>query len=143
MDAVLSYLLMFGTAFGAATILPFYSEVVLLGLLATDLNPGILWLVASVGNTLGAVVNWFIGLKYGALAGSRWLPATEDQMARAQAWFSRWGVWTLLLAWAPVGGDALTFLGGIMRVRLWLFLLLVGAGKAARYAAIILAFEAV
>ena len=143
MDAVLNYLLMFSTAFGAATILPFYSEVVLVGLLATDLNPQLLWGVASLGNTLGALVNWYIGLKYGHLAGSRWLPVTEDQMARARGWFSRWGVWTLLLAWAPVGGDALTFLGGMMRVRLWLFFLLVGAGKAARYAAIILAYEAV
>ena len=42
------------------------------------------------------------------------------------------------MAWLPVGGDALTFIGGMMRVRLPLFLLLVGTGKAARYAAVVL-----
>ena len=58
-------------------------------------------------------------------------------MERGQAWFERWGVWSLLLAWAPVGGDALTFVAGIMGTRLPLFLLLVGLGKGARYAVVI------
>jgi membrane protein YqaA with SNARE-associated domain len=39
----------------------------------------------------------------------------------------------LLLAWAPVGGDALTFIAGFMRVRFELFLLLTALGKGARY----------
>ena len=38
-------------------------------------------------------------------------------------------------------GDPLTFVGGIFRVNLWTFLLLVGAGKAARYAVVVLAVQ--
>ena len=34
-----------------------------------------------------------------------------------------------------------TFVGGILRVNVWIFLLLVGAGKAARYAVVILAVQ--
>ena len=37
----------------------------------------------------------------------------------------------------PVGGDALTLIAGIMKVRLWLFLLLVGTGKALRYISVV------
>lgn len=55
-----AYVLLFWSAFGAATILPFYSEVVLLATLESGHDPSLLWLVATLGNTLGAVVNWAI-----------------------------------------------------------------------------------
>ena len=43
----------------------------------------------------------------------------------------------MLFAWLPVGGDALTFIAGVMRVRWWVLLLLCGIGKGARYAVVI------
>lgn len=135
------YLLLFASAFGAATLLPFYSEVVFLALLEQGLQPGWLWLAATTGNTAGSVVNWFIGLKYAHLAGTRWFPVSEKSLQRASDWFGRYGYWTLLLAWLPVGGDALTFIGGILRVRLGVFLLLVAIGKGARYGALLYAFS--
>lgn len=134
-----AYLVLFVSAFGAATVLPFYSEVVYVAMLEAGLNPGLLWLSATAGNTLGSVVNWVIGWKYGHLAGTRWFPISEKHMARGRAWFGRYGYWTLLFAWLPVGGDALTFVGGILRVRLSVFLILVSIGKGARYAMILLA----
>ncbi len=136
-----AYAILFWTAFGAATILPFYSEVVLVGMLGAGYDPGLLWLSATIGNTLGAVVNWAIGWQFDYLLGRRWMPVTEAQLERGRQWFGKYGYWSLLLAWLPVGGDALTFVGGIMRVRLGVFLLLVGFGKGARYAAIILAYD--
>jgi membrane protein YqaA with SNARE-associated domain len=135
-----AYFILFWSALGAATVLPFYSEVVLLGMLAAGHDPALLWLSATIGNTLGAVINWAIGWHVDALVGRRWFPFTEAQLERARQWFYKYGYWSLLMAWAPVGGDALTFVGGIMRVRIGVFCLLVGFGKAARYAAIILAF---
>lgn len=137
-----SYFILFGSALGAATILPFYSEVVLLAMLGSGLSPAGLWLAATTGNTLGAVINWAIGWKYAHLAGTRWLPISEARMARAEGWFDRYGYWTLLLSWMPVGGDALTFIGGMMRIRIMVFLLLVGIGKGLRYAVVILAYDA-
>ena len=53
---------LFATAFLAATIFPFQSELLLLGLLAAGAHgPWELLAAASVGNTLGAVVNWALG----------------------------------------------------------------------------------
>ncbi|MGK0484265.1 MAG: membrane protein YqaA with SNARE-associated domain, partial [Planctomycetota bacterium] len=59
------------------------------------------------------------------------------KLDRAQRWFEARGVWTLTLAWVPVVGDALTFIAGVLRTPLWIFVVLVGLGKAVRYAVVI------
>ncbi len=128
---------LFLTALLAATILPAYSEVLFTGLLLQGHDPLLLWLTASVGNTLGSAVNWALAVYLLRFREHRWFPFREERLGRAQRWFQRYGVWSLLLAWAPIGGDALTFVAGLMRVNFWLFLTLVAIGKAARYAALI------
>ena len=130
---ITGYLALFGSAFLAATILPFYSEVVMFALLREGGDPTLLIIVATLGNTLGAVVNWLLGLYLLHFQDRRWFYFSREQIVKAQRWFQRYGFWSLLMAWAPVGGDALTLVAGIMKVRLWLFLLLVGSGKALRY----------
>lgn len=132
-----SYFTLFATSFLAATILPFYSEVVLFALLRAGGDPLILVCVATLGNTLGAIVNWVMGRYLLHFQDRRWFYFKKEQIERAQQWYNRYGFWTLLLAWLPIGGDALTFIAGIMRVRLSLFVLLVGSGKAARYVSIV------
>ena len=132
-----AYLGLFGVAFLAATILPAYSEVALAGLHAAGYDPWALWAWATAGNTLGAAVNWAMGRFLLRFEGRRWFPFRAGGLGFAQRWFQRYGVWSLLLAWAPVGGDALTFIAGVMRVRFDLFLLLTAIGKGARYAIVL------
>ena len=135
---MLSYLLLFSSSFLAATILPFYSEIVLFALVRQGEPVLILIIVASVGNTLGAVVNWYLGRFLLHYQDRRWFYFKKDQVAKMQYWFQRYGVWSLLFAWLPLGGDALTFIAGIMKVRIGVFLLLVGVGKSLRYIAVVL-----
>lgn len=130
---MIAYLLLFGSSFLAATILPFYSEVLLFALLRDGGDPWMLVAVATLGNTLGAVVNWVLGLYILRFQHKRWFYFSQKQISKAQAWFQRYGVWTLLLAWLPIGGDPLTLIAGIMRVKIVPFLLLVGLGKGLRY----------
>ena len=132
-----TYLLLFGTSFLAATILPFYSEVVLFALLRDGGDTVSLVLTATAGNTLGAAVNWWLGRYLLHFQDRRWFYFKPSQIEKAQRWFQRYGVWTLLLAWLPVGGDPLTLIAGIMRVRLDVFLVLVGLGKGLRYVTIV------
>jgi membrane protein YqaA with SNARE-associated domain len=134
---ITAYLLLFGSAFLAATILPFYSEVILFALLREGGDPTVLVVVATIGNTLGAVVNWVLGHYLLHFQDRRWFYFKPAQVEKAQRWFQRYGVWTLLLAWMPVGGDALTFIAGVMKVRILPFLVLVGAGKALRYISVV------
>jgi membrane protein YqaA with SNARE-associated domain len=132
-----SYLFLAASAFVAATLLPFSSEVVLVALLVRGADPVGVLIAATIGNTLGAVVNWYIGGFLLHFETRRWFPFRPHQIHRAQAWFLRYGKWSLLMSWLPVGGDALTLYAGIMRVPLGLFLVLTAIGKGTRYAVVI------
>lgn len=124
---------LFLAAFLAATPLPLPSEPVFLALLAAGYEALPLVFVASIGNTLGSLVTYAIGAGAERLKHHRWFPLPPEALAKAQGWWNRWGLWSLLLSWAP-GGDALVALAGLMRVPLWRFLILVAIAKTARYA---------
>lgn len=131
---MLTYLGLFASAFLAATLLPAYSEVLFAALLRVGHDPLALWAWATAGNTLGSAVNWVLGRYLLHFEGRRWFPFRRDRLGAAQRWFQRYGVWSLLFAWLPVGGDALTFIAGMMRVNFSVFFLLTLVGKGTRYA---------
>jgi len=124
---------LFIVAFGAATILPFQSEIVFIALqVQGDIN--IWWIIAfaSVGNILGSGLNYGLGWYIEKFRGRRWFPVTQAQLDRAREWYLKYGVWTLLVSWLPLG-DALTVIAGVMRTKVWLFFLLVAIAKITRY----------
>jgi len=130
-----AYAGLFAGSFLAATVFPFQSEAILVGLLlGGDLPWTVLLAVATAGNVLGSVVNWGLGRFFLHFRDRRWFPVKPDSYARVERWFARWGVWSLLFAWLPVVGDPLTVVAGALRVGLPLFVALVTAGKLGRYA---------
>lgn len=137
METLAALGLMAGAAFVAATLLPAQSEAVFVGLLAAgSVDPALLFIVASLANTAGSIVNWWLG-RLIATGGVERLPARlrpdTERFARAQRWFARFGWPALLFAWLPIGGDPLTFVAGSLNYPLGRFILLVLVGKAARY----------
>ena len=131
---------LFTSAFLSATLLPGSSEALLLFRLHEGADVLSLLLSATAGNLLGSLVTYAMGLGGNAMLHRRWLRIDEADLARAESWFSRWGSSVLLLAWLPVIGDPLCLLAGLLRVDPARFVLLVGAGKLARYAFIAWAF---
>lgn len=131
------YLTLFVTGFIAATLFPASSEVLLLGLFYQGYLPWALWLSATLGNTLGSCVNWYLGRELLRFQHKRWFPVSPQNLQRAEKQFSHYGVWSLLFAWLPVVGDPLTFVAGTLKVRFGLFLFLVAIGKGVRYAVLI------
>ena len=130
---------LFAVAFVAATILPAQSEAALVGLLLLGKqSPVLLVVVATIGNVLGSVVNWLLGRWIENYRHRRWFPVSEQALDRATGWYRRWGRWSLLLSWAPIGGDALTVAAGVLREPFWSFLLLVIIAKAGRYILLVL-----
>ncbi|WP_312895278.1 YqaA family protein [Rhizobium laguerreae] len=128
------YVGLFVAALIAATIFPAQSEAVLLGLiLSGDYSVVALTAVASVGNILGAVVNWLLGRGLEQLKDKRWFPIRPDKLVHAQRWYQRYGKWSLLASWVPFVGDAITVVAGVMKEPLPIFILLVGIAKTARY----------
>lgn len=132
--ALAAYLALFLAAFLAATIVPAQSEAVLVGLILADKQPLLLLLlVATAGNVLGSVVNWLLGRFIEHFRDRPWFPVSPDKLARAEAWYRRFGVWSLLLSWVPIIGDPLTVVAGVLRTPFLTFLALVTVAKAGRY----------
>lgn len=131
-------LILFGSAFLAATIFPAQSEAVLLVMQANGAASDLALLtVASLGNTLGACVNWGLGRFATRLRDKPWFPASSSQLQRAERWYARWGVWSLLLSWMPFVGDPLTVIAGLLRTPFMIFLVIVAIAKTGRYAVLL------
>lgn len=135
--ALASYLALFLAAFLAATIVPAQSEAVLVGLiLAGDRSLVLLLLVATTGNVLGSVVNWLLGRFIERFRDRPWFPVPRPRLAQAEAWYRRFGIWSLLLSWVPIIGDPLTVVAGVLRTPFLTVLVLVTIAKAGRYVAL-------
>ena len=93
-------------------------------------------LAASLGNILGSCVNWYLGRFITRFQGRRWFPLTQTQVTRAEGWYRRYGRWSLLLSWAPIIGDPLTIVAGVLREPLPVFIALIVLAKTARYLAV-------
>lgn len=132
----LGYLGLFLASFLAATILPLSSEVVLVVLLHNEMNPVMLVSIATFGNVLGSLVNYAIGAWGSVFVVRKVLKVSEAQFDRSKQRFKRFGVFSLLFAWVPLIGDPLTLVAGVLRINLWVFLILVTAGKLMRYLAV-------
>jgi membrane protein YqaA with SNARE-associated domain len=134
MTSLATYAGLFLAALGAASILPMQSEPVLVALLLLREEPAwALVLVASIGNTLGACLNWLLGRWVEHYRDRRWFPVPAEALARAEGWYRRWGRWSLLLSWAPFIGDPLTVVAGVLREPFWVFCALVAVAKTGRY----------
>ena len=118
----------------AATILPLSSEIVLTTMLLTNLfEKNILLVIASSGNILGSIFNWYLGKKITIFQDRKWFPVSPEQLNKSQKYFQKYGLWSLLLAWVPVIGDPLTLLAGVLKVRFSIFFILVSISKISRY----------
>ncbi|MDW5316175.1 YqaA family protein [Rhizobium sp. PL01] len=134
MSDLAAYMGLFLVAFAAATILPFQSEAVFVGLLLTGNYPtALLVAVASAGNVLGSVANWLLGIGIERFKDRAWFPVGTERLAQAQRWYQRYGKWSLLGSWLPIIGDPLTVIAGVLREPFWMFLFLVTIAKVSRY----------
>ncbi|RMH96257.1 MAG: DedA family protein [Calditrichaeota bacterium] len=127
------YVGMFLSAFLAATVLPVSSEAVLILTVSQGLDVFGIVAVATLGNVLGAMLNYAIGRKGNHWVLRRVLRISEASLAKAEARFQRYGAPAMLLAWMPVIGDPLTVVAGIFRLHFGVFVVLVTIGKFFRY----------
>lgn len=124
----------------SSTLFPGGSEAVLLVRLNEGGDPMALVIIATVGNVLGSLITYAMGRLGNKAIHKRWLRMDEAKVARAEDWFTKYGMPSLLLAWLPVVGDPLCLAAGLLRSHVGLFLLLVTIGKAARYAVLAWAY---
>jgi membrane protein YqaA with SNARE-associated domain len=133
-----THISLFIVAMLAATMLPGSSEALLLALVAKEpASAKTLFIVATLGNTLGGVINWGLGRWLISFSEARWFPLEPTRLAQAAQLFRKYGTWSLLFSWLPLIGDPLTVVAGLLRVPFSVFVILVCFGKATRYLALI------
>jgi len=131
---------LFFSALVSSTLFPGGSEAVLLYKLNEGSDAVTLVVIATVGNVLGSLISYAMGRLGNEAVHKKWLRMDEAKVARAEAWFEKYGMPSLLFAWLPIVGDPLCLVAGLLRSHVLLFLLLVSLGKVARYAFIAWAF---
>ncbi len=123
---------LFLSAFISSTIAPGGSEAILAYMVANGHYQVVqLVIVATIGNTLGAMTTWFLGV----LAAKKYplaslLPANKQ---KALDLVRNKGIWTLFFTWLPLVGDVLCFAGGWLKLPFLQACLIILLGKLGRY----------
>lgn len=128
----MGYLGLFVITFLSATILPFSSELLLIGMLKNNYSVFNCVLIATIGNSLGGVTNYFIG-KIGNPLWLKKVGMKETKIIKQQSIIQKYGAWLALVSWIPIIGDPLMIAIGFYRVPFIPFIILLVVGKAARY----------
>ncbi|HEY8037215.1 MAG TPA: YqaA family protein [Methylobacter sp.] len=126
---------LFVSAFISSTIAPGGSEAVLAYMVAAGhYQVELVVIVATIGNTLGAITTWGLGV----LASKKFPVATllSANKQKALDIVRKKGIWTLFFTWLPVVGDALCFAGGWLKLPFFQACLIILLGKLSRYAVI-------
>ena len=124
----------FVVSFISATLLPLGSEPVVFGLV--KLNPDMYWpavLVATLGNTLGGALDWWMGFGSRQAVNKYRGDKTSAIQVKALLWLERLGPKACLLSWLPAVGDPLCAIAGWLKLPFWPCLLYMAIGKFLRY----------
>ena len=126
---------LFISAFLAATILPFSSEVALFAAVESGLDKQTALLVASLGNILAIIFNYYLG--YFLYEKTKAKLSKSKSGMKALHVGHNYGTIALLLSWLPIIGDPLTLVAGMVRINFFYFLLIAGTLRVARYVAVL------
>lgn len=128
----MTYLVLFFSALISATLFPLGSEALLIYDIKQGYNLYLLIFVATLGNSLGSVINYFLGLK-----GEEYLVKKnlikEKYIIKSKYYFDKYGGFSLLFSWLPIIGDPITFIAGTLKYDFKKFLILVVIAKFSRY----------
>ena len=139
MATIMEFLLSYGymgmlvAAFLAASILPFSSEAVMVGLQAAGPDPIFLIVYGTIGNVLGSMFNYTIG-RLGKMEWiEKYLHVKKEDLDKAHRFMAGRGAWMGLLSVIPVVGDVITVALGLMRANVVIVVISVTISKLLRY----------
>ena len=126
------YLGLFIGAFLAATLIPFSSDVLLVGLLAAGGDPVISIVVATLGNWLGGMTSYWLGWlgKWEWL--ERWFGINRQKLESQKQRVDRYGSLLAFFTWVPLVGDVMAVALGFYRTDFKKTALLMLFGHGAR-----------
>ena len=94
---------------------------------------------ASSGNVLAIIFNYYLGYFLYEKTKGKLFHSSFGK--KAFLWGHKYGYCTLLLSWAPLIGDPLTIVAGLVRLNFVWFVVIAGTLRVLRYWFIVLAFS--
>lgn len=137
------YIGLFISAFVAGSILPFSSEVVLTVLVEMGADPTLCLISASIGNTLGGLVCYYLGYLGNMQKIEQWLGIKQEKMDRVDGFVRKYGAWMGLFGVLPWVGEVIIVLLGLMRANVYITTFTMFVGKFTRYLLMLLALQGV
>lgn len=129
----LGYIGLFAGSFLAATVIPFSSDVLLVGALVAGLSPLGAFIVATLGNWLGGLTSYYIGHLGRWQWIEKWLRVKEETLLKHKGLFDKHGSFIALLTWLPFVGDVFAIGLGFYRVNFVKSATFMLVGKSLRF----------
>ena len=127
------YIGLFLASFLAATILPFGSEFVFVTLIAFRLDPWLCTIIASVGNWLGGMTNYYLGRLGKTEWIEKYLKVKKEKIEKIQQWLHGKGAVMAFFSFLPAVGDIIALALGYMRANVYIVNICTFLGKFIRY----------
>ena len=131
---------LFGGTFLAATLIPFPSEGILVGFFLAGFPIIPVLIIATIGNFLGGLTNYFIGKAASSESLQKKFKLNKNKLEKWEKHFSKWGVYLGLLSWIPFVGDPMIVALGYFKVKIIPLSIMMFIGKFLRYLIITLIF---
>lgn len=140
MDTLLDFLQQWGVlglfvgSFLAATVIPFASDVLYVGVLAAGAPPFASFLSASIGNWLGGITSFGVGWLGKWEWIEKWFKVKRETLEKQKCNVDKWGPLLALMTWLPFVGDVFAIALGFYKTKPWLTFLYMLIGKTLRFA---------
>ncbi|MFK8044373.1 MAG: YqaA family protein [Crocinitomicaceae bacterium] len=130
----LGYIGLFIGTFVSATLFPTPSEVFVIGAYELEYNVVLVLIVASIGNLLGGLTNYYLGYKATNSDGlKKRFKLNQTKIDKWEVKLKKYGYWLGLISWLPAIGDPMVGVLGFFKVKFWPLAITMFIGKTARY----------
>lgn len=128
-------LTLFFSGFTSATLLPGSSEALFLYMLSEQIwDAGLLILIVGLGNSLGGMTNWLLGLLiHKGFYKNKGKDSQAKSYSKAEKWLQKYGSPALFFSFLPIIGDPLCVVAGLVKISWLKAVLFISAGKFFRY----------
>ena len=127
------YVGVFLAGFLAATILPFSSEMVFIALIVAGFNPFWCLICASIGNWLGGLTNYYLGILGKLVWIEKYFKVRHCNILKMQKFLYDKGAWFAFFCFLPMIGELIALALGFMRANQVVVCIAMFLGKFLRY----------
>jgi membrane protein YqaA with SNARE-associated domain len=131
------YIGLFVACFLAATLLPLSSDIVFGALIAMGAAAIPCLILASVGNWLGGMTNYYLGYWGKTEWIEKYLKVKKEKIDKMQKWLNKKGAYMAFFSFLPIVGDIIPLSLGYMKADISIVNVSMFMGKFIRYAVIL------